>query len=921
MLDLQSIRLKIFNKRGIGCHADTSSYVIVHADGPVYATDGEGGHLHFMGLNGRDLGSRLAALSAMLIFVAPSQSGPVVKLDCPDGLCSRTIVQPVSMFGEDERRTERQYARQRHLSLLDVQNRYAASGAITCTRAGRRTKSVINASGQLTVRRNLITTTAHTIIDKNARLIGSLENCVFETRVDGRKVRARLTSDYIAGFRDSRDSKFSGFDWAVIRLSTELPVEPYQVNDELTSLFGFLDVANVIKVANFNFDNWGASRTRTKSLADCVIRPEIVAWSSGVRGLRTDCDISPGNSGGAVLSELSGSPKLVGIIVGTTATSFKTRKPFDLYNDYNIGALVEGEFLQAIRDMASKMSVREVQAALNELGYDPGPADNVAGRRTRDAIGKFQADSGMTVTGQVSGEFSLALAHSLSASKQPGNVVDAKPEFDAASDAIVSDLYRWRVSEKARAGSERAARPDWLGADLATADVVGPQSAWASAKLRGCRNTLACLEAFGAPTQALRAAYALEKTGLIGTYVSSFIEYGKVDLVSVGFPYNTGGTVEYALVNGNPSAISLRSGEVLQAKISDSRYDRFRRENSKATIRLTPRLEGHRLMSGGGQRFVFAFPVTTGCLTCKASGQILMAYEFDADGRFNGLRPLAYSETDGQLDRQVRRTFPVEDLTGDPALVQRRLNGLGYEAGPIDGVFGRKTRSAIAEFQSDHSVAPSGEIDALTLDLLASDGARRQIRRFETLLRRGEADGFGRGLLNRIGQMRDSTTLHRASLANNLAVEAASKGDFKDAGELLHKAEIASSRVRSKHPALYAAVLVNLAANQYSMQEADLAGKTIARAAEFLQIAYPRGKPIVAAGAISVTDRPDIAPDRVMSAMRDFLVSVGAETKVRIRKAETGAGTGPEFGPDTGPDTGNGAHLRTLLFDDNEQES
>jgi peptidoglycan hydrolase-like protein with peptidoglycan-binding domain len=733
-------------------------------------------------------------------------------------------------------------------------------------------------------------------------LIGRLENCVFETRIDGRKVRARLTSDYIAGFRDSRDSKFSGFDWAVIRLKSELPVEPYQVNDELTSLFSWLDVANVTKVANFNFENWGAKRTRTKSLADCVIRPEIVAWSSGVRGLRTDCDISPGNSGGAVLSEVSGTPRLVGIIVGTTATSFKTRKPFDLYNNYNIGALVEGEFLQAIRDMASKMSVRDVQAALSELGYDPGPADNVAGRRTIDAIRKFQTDNGLAETGRISGDLSLALARALSAGKQPGKAAGAKSEFDAASDAFVSDLYRWRVSKIANAGAARSSvQPGWMRADLGTEDVVGPLSAWASAKLRGCRNILACLEAYGAPAQALRAAYALEKTGLIGTYVSSFIEYGKVDLVSVGFPYNTGGTVEYALVNGKPSAMSMRSGDVLDARIDDRRYQQFRRENSNATIRLTPRLESHRLLSGGGQRFVFAFPVTNGCLTCNASGQILIAYDFGPDGQFDRLRPLAYAETDEQLDRQVRRKFLAEDLAGDPALVQRRLNGLGYDAGPIDGVPGRKTETAIAGFQSDHGLLPTGRAEGLTVELLASDGARREIRRFEMLLQHGAAAGFGRGLLSRIGQLSDSTTLHRATLANNLAGESRLEGNLDDAEKFLAKAEIAASRVRSRHPVLYAAILLNRSENQIAMQDNELAGKTLGRAAEFLRGSYPRGKSIVAPDAITQLSRPDVA----LSAMRDFLVRVGSETEIRVHPSAAGKK----------------AFLQTLLFAVNGQKS
>ena len=46
--------------------------------------------------------------------------------------------------------------------------------------------------------------------------------------------------------------------------------------------------------------------------------------------------------------------------------------------------------------------VRLVQALLAERGYDPGPADGVMGRRTRAAIGAFEAAHGLTVTGRIS---------------------------------------------------------------------------------------------------------------------------------------------------------------------------------------------------------------------------------------------------------------------------------------------------------------------------------------------------------------------------------------------------------------------------------------------------------------------------------------------------------------------------------------
>jgi peptidoglycan hydrolase-like protein with peptidoglycan-binding domain len=43
--------------------------------------------------------------------------------------------------------------------------------------------------------------------------------------------------------------------------------------------------------------------------------------------------------------------------------------------------------------------IKNAQSALRQLGYDPGPLDNVYGRRTRAAILKFQRTQRLPVTG------------------------------------------------------------------------------------------------------------------------------------------------------------------------------------------------------------------------------------------------------------------------------------------------------------------------------------------------------------------------------------------------------------------------------------------------------------------------------------------------------------------------------------------
>jgi hypothetical protein len=47
------------------------------------------------------------------------------------------------------------------------------------------------------------------------------------------------------------------------------------------------------------------------------------------------------------------------------------------------------------------VTVREIQRALTELGYDPGPIDGLFGARTRAAIKRFQAEHGLVADGIV----------------------------------------------------------------------------------------------------------------------------------------------------------------------------------------------------------------------------------------------------------------------------------------------------------------------------------------------------------------------------------------------------------------------------------------------------------------------------------------------------------------------------------------
>ena len=48
-------------------------------------------------------------------------------------------------------------------------------------------------------------------------------------------------------------------------------------------------------------------------------------------------------------------------------------------------------------DKITGATVRSIQKALKDRGYDPGPADDIMGARTKAALTKYQADKGLPV--------------------------------------------------------------------------------------------------------------------------------------------------------------------------------------------------------------------------------------------------------------------------------------------------------------------------------------------------------------------------------------------------------------------------------------------------------------------------------------------------------------------------------------------
>ena len=92
--------------------------------------------------------------------------------------------------------------------------------------------------------------------------------------------------------------------------------------------------------------------------------------------------------------------------------------------------------------------------------------------------------------------------------------------------------------------------------------------------------------------------------------------------------------------------------------------------------------------------------------------QLAEAQELAAKIQYKIDNPVKPSSVVNPIPTPNRRA-PTSSADEDVRWVQRTLKKLGYEPGPVDGLMGARTRSAIIAFQTDLGVAPTGTIDEM----------------------------------------------------------------------------------------------------------------------------------------------------------------------------------------------------------------
>lgn len=131
-------------------------------------------------------------------------------------------------------------------------------------------------------------------------------------------------------------------------------------------------------------------------------------------------------------------------------------------------------------------------------------------------------------------------------------------------------------------------------------------------------------------------------------------------------------------------------------------------------VALSPRILRLRLVDAFDQPFVHEpYQLTIdGSLVpgeLRTDGDGALAHEIQQNARSGSVTVAAYT-----WNIEIGSLDPMKGTSEDGVTgVQGRLHNLGYEVGAIDGIAGPRTLQAVREFQQDHLLRVTGEMDDL----------------------------------------------------------------------------------------------------------------------------------------------------------------------------------------------------------------
>lgn len=180
-----------------------------------------------------------------------------------------------------------------------------------------------------------------------------------------------------------------------------------------------------------------------------------------------------------------------------------------------------------------------------------------------------------------------------------------------------------------------------------TQSPVGPEAVWELpshlyGRFSDCGEDLECLmpvmQKGGASPQAMAFTRMMKDNG----YLEKFQEMGKVDLAKAFYPSRANTNWAYFLVNGSPPLISTENVQLdAQGRdkfsiniTKDPLYAAWSRKYPDLDLYNPAVFQQMQTLPDGRQRFIFAYALINGPRAGKQAGWVLVAFDFDGQGRF-----------------------------------------------------------------------------------------------------------------------------------------------------------------------------------------------------------------------------------------------------------------------------------------------
>ena len=121
-------------------------------------------------------------------------------------------------------------------------------------------------------------------------------------------------------------------------------------------------------------------------------------------------------------------------------------------------------------------------------------------------------------------------------------------------------------------------------------------------------------------------------------YMSSFTEFGIVDLAEITYPSRANNNIEYILINGNPQIVYVE--DVYKVDITDDpNYLPLHQQYPNLQIEGGENIfKNKEQNSTGGERFIFGCQLVDGCHACQTDKYAYIAFDFDSKGQFEDMK-------------------------------------------------------------------------------------------------------------------------------------------------------------------------------------------------------------------------------------------------------------------------------------------